>query len=262
MKYAVVTGASSGIGADFARDLSTRGFGLILVARREERLKSLAAELKTPTEIFTADLSRRDECERLGNFLNSFDISVFINNAGFGDCGSFAETDLEKEIQMINVNVKALHVLSKIALKHLQKYAEKEPAVKGICSHLLNVGSSAGLLPAGPYMATYYATKAYVVSLSQAIATELSEARSKVSLSVLCPGPVNTEFNDVANVNFSLPGISSKRCASYALKQMFNGKTVIIPSLLMKAANLFSRIIPRKICIKITGKQQKKKLGR
>ncbi len=252
MKYAVVTGASSGLGADFARNLSARGYGLILVARREDRLKTLAEELSTPVEIFTADLSRREECERLGEFINGFKVTIFINNAGFGDCGSFISSDIKKELQMIDVNVTALHILSKIALKQLEKNDER--------SYLLNVGSSAGILPAGPYMATYYASKAYVVSLSQAIACELQEARSNVSVSVLCPGPVRTEFNDVANVNFSLPGISSKRCTSYALSQMFKKKTVIVPGPMMKLAGLVSRILPRKICIKITGMQQKKKL--
>lgn len=259
MNYAVVTGASSGIGADFARNLSARGYGLILVARREDRLKALAEELLTPVEIFTADLSRREECERLGEFLNNFEIKVFINCAGFGDAGSFTETDIEKELRMINVNVTALHILSKIALKQLQKYSETGPQKRR--GYLLNVGSSAGLLPAGPYMATYYATKAYVVSLSQAITQELKESDSNISVSVLCPGPVNTEFNSVANVKFALPGISSRFCANYAIKKMFQGTSVIIPGTLMKLACLASKFMPRSWSIKVAGLQQKKKLG-
>lgn len=121
MKYAVVTGASSGLGADFARNLSARGYGLILVARREDRLKALAKELSTPVEIFTADLSRREECERLGEFMSQFKVGAFINNAGFGDCGSFVSSDIKKELQMIDVNVTALHLLSKIALKQWKR---------------------------------------------------------------------------------------------------------------------------------------------
>lgn len=252
MKYAVITGASSGIGAEFAKDLSARGYGLILVARREERLRALATELGSPAEIFTADLSQQNECDRLGEFLQNFDVEVFINNAGFGDCGPFAETELNKELQMINVNVVALHLLSKLAVKILAKNG----------GNLLNVGSSAGLMPAGPYMATYYATKAYVVSLTQAIAIELQEAHSNVSASVLCPGPVNTEFNDVANVKFSLPGISAKFCARYALKQMFKKQTAIVPGFMMKAAGIVSKLLPRAMVAKIAGKQQKKKLGK
>lgn len=252
MKYAVITGASSGIGAEFAKKLSNRGYGLILVARREDRLQSLAKQLKTTAEIFTADLSKQEECERLGDYLGNFDVRVFINNAGFGDCGSFAETDIQKELQMINVNIVALHLLSKLAVRILAKNG----------GYLLNVGSSAGLMPAGPYMATYYATKAYVVSLTQAIAIEQEEAGSKVHVSVLCPGPVDTEFNDVANVNFSLPGISAKFCAGYALRKMFQKQTIIIPGVMMKAANLAIRFLPRYIVAKIAGHQQKKKLGK
>ncbi|MCQ2106169.1 MAG: SDR family oxidoreductase [Fibrobacter sp.] len=267
MEYAVVTGASSGIGADLARELSSRGFGLILVARRKDRLKALAAELSTPSEVFVADLSKPEECKRLDIFLKNFDIRIFVNNAGFGDCGAFVSSDLQKELQMVQVNITALHILSKMALGLLQSKACDEQGApnqkqsRNRC-FLLNVGSSAGLLPAGPYMATYYATKAYVVSLSQAIAVELKEAKSNVSVSVLCPGPVNTEFNDVANVNFSLPGISSKACARYALRQMFKGQTVIVPGMLMKMAGIFSRLLPRELCARITGRQQKKKLGK
>ncbi|SHK49844.1 SDR family oxidoreductase [Fibrobacter sp. UWEL] len=252
MRYAVITGASSGIGAEFAKNLSARGYGLILVARREDRLQALAKELGTPAEVFTADLSSQSECERLGEFLDKFDVGVFINNAGFGDCGAFAETDLSKELRMINVNVIALHLLSKLAVKILAKNG----------GHLLNVGSSAGLMPSGPYMATYYATKAYVVSLTQGIAVELQESKSNVSASVLCPGPVKTEFNDVANVQFALPGISPKFCASYALKMMFKKKTIIVPSLIMKGAAIAGKLLPRYIASKIAGAQQKKKLGK
>lgn len=251
MKYAVVTGASSGIGADLAKELSKKGYGLVLVARREDRLQSLAHNLKTETVVFAADLSKRSECERLGEFLKSFDVEVFVNNAGFGDCSAFVEGDVEKELQMINVNVVALHLLSKIAVQQMAKNG----------GYLLNVGSCAGLMAAGPYMATYYATKAYVVSFSQGIAEELHEAKSRVSVSVLCPGPVDTEFNQVANVEFSLRGISSGYCARYALRKMFEGKTIIVPGLIMKIGMVAGKLLPRKLYAKIAGHQQKKKLG-
>lgn len=248
MKYAVVTGASSGIGVELAKNLSKRGYALILVARREDRLKALACELETPAEIFTADLAHLGECERLMQFLKNFDIQVFVNNAGFGDCCKFIEGELHKELRMIDVNVRALHVLSKFALQHMSG------------GYLLNVGSCAGLLPAGPYMATYYATKAYVVSFSLALALEAREGKSNVHVSVLCPGPVNTEFNDVANVEFALSGISAKFCAHYALKKMFKKQIVIVPGLLMKVGMLFEKLLPRLLCAKIAGRQQKKKL--
>lgn len=251
MKYAVITGASSGIGAEFAKKLSARGYGIILVARREDRLQALAKQLKTPAEIFTADLSKQEECERLGDYLKGFDVRVFINNAGFGDCGPFATTDIDKGQRMIDVNISALHRLTKTAINLMSS--------KG--GHLLNVGSSAGLLPAGPYMATYYATKAFVVSFTQALAIELQETHSKVHASVLCPGPVNTEFNDVANVRFSLPGISPRYCANYALKKMFKNQVIIVPGLLMKLSTVASKFLPRTLVAKIAGRQQKKKLG-
>lgn len=252
MKYAVITGASSGIGSELAKQLSEQGFGIVLVARRENRLRALAEQLKTDTKIFVTDLSSREGCESLGEFLKDTNVGVFVNNAGFGDCGLFRDCNIEKEMQMINVNVVALHLLSKIAIRLMEKEG----------GYLLNVGSSAGLIPGGPYMATYYATKAYVVSFTQGIAEELSEIRSKVFASVLCPGPVNTEFNDVANVEFSLPGISAKYCARYALQKMFSRKVVIIPSVLMRVGMFAGRFLPRKLYVKIVARQQKKKIGK
>jgi short-subunit dehydrogenase len=127
--------------------------------------------------------------------------------------------------------------------------------------YLLNVASSAGLLPAGPYMATYYATKAYVASLTRAVAQELKEIGSNVYVGALCPGPVDTEFNEVANVEFALSGISAKQCVSYAIRQMKRRKTVIVPSLSIRAATTLGRLIPQELCIRITGLQQKRKLG-
>ena len=119
--------------------------------------------------------------------------------------------------------------------------------------------SSAGLLPGGPYMSTYYATKAYVTSLTNAIYQELQEVHSNVHISMLCPGPVNTNFNETANVTFALPGISAKRCVSYCLKEMSKGTLTIVPSPLMRAAVWGSRFTPKKILLSILSKQQKKK---
>ena len=128
--------------------------------------------------------------------------------------------------------------------------------------YILNVASSAGLLPAGPYMATYYATKAYVSSLTQAIARELKEMDSRVYVGALCPGPVDTEFNEVANVEFSLKGITAEYCVAYALRQMAKRQTVIVPTLLMKASTTMGRMAPRSLAVTITAGQQKKKLGK
>lgn len=249
-KYAVITGASAGIGMEFARRLSEKGYPLILIARRKERLTKLAGELKTDCEIITADLAKEEECYRVFYQLQHKKIGIFINNAGFGDCGRFWETELQKELNMIQVNVKAVHILMKLMLKKMQKAGG---------GYLLNVASSAGLLPAGPYMAAYYATKAYVASLTQSAAEELRESKSRVYVGCLCPGPVDTEFNSVANVTFALRGITPGYCVDYALKQMKKRQTVIVPAPEMQIITAFGRCIPRSVYVKLAARQQKKK---
>lgn len=250
--YAVITGASAGLGTEFAKQLADKGYKLILTARREERLKNLAESLPVECVIIPADLSQKEECLRFFELIKEYKIDIFINNAGFGDCNSFLESDLDMELEMVDVNIKAMHILCKKMLQKMQKENH---------GYILNVASSAGLLPAGPYMATYYATKAYVSSLTQAIAGELREMGSKVYVGALCPGPVDTEFYDVANVEFTLKGITPQYCVEYAIKQMIKRQTVIVPTLFMKASTTMGRLAPRKLAIKITAGQQKKKLG-
>lgn len=250
--FAVITGASAGIGAEFARQLSARGYNLMLVARRGERMQELAAKLPTECEIFPADLSRPEECERLVQALQQRTVDLFINNAGFGDAGNFLETNLEKELSMLDVNVRALHILTKRMVQKMQRQGS---------GALLNVGSSAGLLPAGPHMATYYATKSYVVSLTSAVAAELCAVHSPVYVGCLCPGPVDTEFNAVANVRFALPGISARYCVQAALKGVRQRKTIIVPGPGMAAAMALSHLAPRRMLIALTAHQQKKKLS-
>ncbi len=257
--YAVITGASSGIGAEFARQLAKEGYPLILVARREYRLLTLADEIherinrSLDIKVFNYDLSQKEGCIDFMEAIEKFPIGVFINNAGFGDCGEFLTSDVEKELSMIDVNVKALHLLTKLVLMRFEKQHG---------GYLLNVASSAGLTPAGPYMATYYATKAYVTSLTRGIAQELLERGSQVYIGALCPGPVDTEFNSVANVEFALHGISAASCVSTAIRGMKDRRTVIIPSLTMKAAIILGRHLSQSYYIGLTGQQQKKKLVR
>jgi len=251
--YAVITGASAGLGTEFAKQLAEKGYKLILTARREDRLKALAESLPVECVIVPADLSKTEECLRFFNTIKDMKVDIFINNAGFGDCNSFMEGELEKELDMIDVNIKAMHTLCKKMLLKMQKENH---------GYILNVASSAGLLPAGPYMATYYATKAYVSSLSQAVAQELKEMDSKVYVGALCPGPVHTEFNDVANVEFAIKGITAQYCVEYALKQMIKRKVVIVPTLVMKASTLAGKMAPRSLAVKITSGQQKKKIGK
>jgi len=250
--YAVITGASAGLGTEFAKQLAAKGYKLILTARREERLKQLAAELSVECEVIPADLSKTEECLRFFDAIKEKKIDIFINNAGFGDCNLFLEGDLNKELDMIDVNIKAMHTLFKLVLQKMQQENR---------GYLLNVASSAGLLPAGPYMATYYATKAYVTSLTQAVAQELKEMGSRVYVGALCPGPVDTEFNEVANVAFALKGITAEYCVEYALQQMVKRQVLIVPTMVMKLSTMMGHVGPRGLAVKITAGQQRRKYG-
>jgi short-subunit dehydrogenase len=253
-RYAVVTGASSGLGAQFCRQLSAEGFHMIMVARRRDRLIDLQKELPGESDIFIADLSKTNDIDALCTYIREkiSCLSVFINNAGFGLSGEFCSTDEEREMEMVDVNIKAVHRLTKriIWIMNEQHHA----------GYILNVASSAGLYPAGPYMATYYATKAYVASMTRAAAYELAASGSRIYLGALCPGPVNTEFNDVAGVAFALSGISAKRCVSEAIRGMKKRRIIIIPTLYMKLAVYLSRPVPRKILIPLIARQQHSKM--
>ncbi len=250
-KYAVITGASSGIGAAFAGILAKKGYSLVLVARRKKRLERLASRLCTDCEVLAAAPSDLSECKRVMHSLADKNIEIFINNAGFGDCTPFLTGSLDKELQMISLNVRAVHFFTKQMIQKMQK---------SDYGYILNVASSAGLLPAGPYMATYYATKAYVTSLTRAAAMELFENHSNVYIGCLCPGPVDTEFNRTANVEFCLKGISAGMCASYAFGQMNRRRTVIVPTMRIKAAAVLGRFLPQNLLIWLISRQQKKKI--
>lgn len=246
---ALITGASSGIGRDMAKILSEKGYRLILVARRRERLEELRRSLKTECRIITADLSDAQACINLYNELKDETIDVLINNAGFGVFGAFDKTDLDAELRMIDTNIKAVHILTKLFL----------PDMKARNSgYILNVASSAAFQP-GPLLSSYYASKAYVLRLTQAIYEELRRAGSKVHISALCPGPVDTEFNSVAGVKFSLKGLKSYDVAAYALKKMFAGKLVIVPGTVMKLERFSVRLVPDKLILRAAYHFQKRK---
>jgi hypothetical protein len=201
--------------------------------------------------VMPADLTNMDDCKMLADSIKEKPVAFFINNAGFGDCGEFVETDLSKDLDMIDLNVKALHYLTKRVLRQFKRQGG---------GYLLNVASSAGIIPAGPYMATYYATKAYVVSLTRAIARELKESRSNIYIGCLCPGPVDTEFNENANVEFSMKGISASYCVNYAVDMMKKRKVVIIPTLLMRTLMFSGRFIPQNLYIANISKRQRRKV--
>ena len=196
MAIACITGASSGIGMEFAKQLSFMGYNLILVARNRKALKELADSLPTKCMIITCDLASEDSCRTLADKLKKYNIRILINNAGFGDVGAFCETSLSKELDLIDVNVKATHILTKELLPGF---------IKRDCGYILNVASSAGLLPGGPYMATYYATKAYVTSFTSAIYEELKDTRCKFCGAVDTAG--YTFDSSIAVVNGKFVGL-------------------------------------------------------
>lgn len=245
---ALVTGASSGIGRELAIQLSDMGYDLILVARRKKKLEELKKQLPGKTTIITMDLSTPVNCIKLHDKLKKEDIEVVVNNAGFGLFGEFAETDLDKELDMIDTNIKAVHILTKLFLKD---FKEKDNG------YILNVASSAAFL-SGPLMSTYYATKGYVLKMTEAIYEELRREKSNVYVGALCPGPVETEFNDVAKVEFSVKPLKAEYVANYAINKMFKRKLVIIPGFQMKFINLV-RFVPRKLLLKMNYSVQKKK---
>lgn len=246
---ALVTGASSGIGRDIAKELSKKGYELILVARNKEKLEETQKELVTNSKIICMDLSNNESCIKLKELTG--DVDVLINNAGFGDFGSFEETDLNKELDMIKTNIMAMHILTKIYLKDMKKKDK---------GYILNVASIAGFLP-GPLMSTYYATKAYVVRLTESIREELRRSKSNVKISILCPGPVKTNFNNVANVKFSIPSQSSEYVAKKAVECMLKNKLIIIPGVKIKMVKFFSKIIPDKILAFFSYNMQHRKYG-
>lgn len=243
---ALITGASSGIGREFAKILAAKGYDLVLVARDEEKLKELPKELNTNTKIVSMDLSIEENCKKLHT--ENPNIDLLINNAGFGDCGNFTHTSLDKEISMINTNITAYHILTKLYLIDMKKVNK---------GHILNVASIAGFMP-GPLMSTYYATKSYVVRLSESIREELKREKSSVKISILCPGPVKTNFTKVANVRFNLREANSYTVAKYAIDHL--NRFYIVPGLDIKFARLGAKLFPSNLVAKVTYMVQKKKL--
>lgn len=241
---ALITGASSGIGYDLAQIMATE-FDLIVTARNQKKLEQLAQELQTRhgnhVHVIPADLAKPDAP---GNIFAEIDrralrVDALINNAGFGAYGEFRSTPLEDELQMIQVNVTALTHLTKLALP---KMLERKHG------RILNVASTAGFQP-GPLMAVYYATKAYVISFSEAIDNELKG--SGVTVSCLCPGPTATEFASRADMEksrlFLLGRMRSQDVARAGYKGMIRGKRLVIPGVKNKMMMESVRFTPRKL---------------
>ena len=246
---ALITGASSGLGRDFAHLLSNEGYDLVLVARSKEKLEELKRELKSDVQIEVMDLSEKKNAYKLyDKYKNKIDF--LINNAGFGECGEFIKTSLDNELNMIDLNVVCLHILTKLFLNDFVKRDE---------GRILNVASLAAFEP-GPLMATYYSTKSYVYNLTMAIYEELRRRESNVHVSVLCPGPVDTGFNERAHVHFGVKPLTSEYVTKYTLNKVKKNKLLIIPNFKMKLSAFFVRFAPRKLLLRIVYNVQERKL--
>ena len=247
---ALVTGASSGIGLEMAKYLDSLGYEIILVARDKEKLESVASTLINKPKIIVMDLAKMEDIKSLYVLVKNDDIDVLVNNAGFGLAGYFSETDLNRELDMIDTNVKAVHALTKLFLKDMKRKDS---------GYILNVASSAAF-QSGPLMATYYSTKSYVYRLTEAIWYELKKQKSNVHVSVLCPGPVDTNFNKVADVKFSVKPLKADYVAKYAIDKMFKNKLLILPGFSIKLLKIFGRFLSDKALMRMTYRIQERKI--
>ncbi len=249
---ALVTGASSGIGREISYYLASLNIDLIIVARNKKELEKIKEKVNVDVKIITLDLIKKENVYKLYDLVKNNNIDILVNNAGFGLFGLFYETNLDRELEMIDLNVTTYHILTKL---FLQDFIKKDSG------YILNVCSSAGFM-AGPRLSTYYATKNYITKLTMAINEELRQMKSNVSISALCPGPVNTNFNKVANGEFSIKEISPKIVAKVAVDKMFKRKMLIIPTFKMQCAVFFTRFIPYRLQLIIAYHIQGKKLGK
>ena len=245
-KVALITGASAGLGVDFARQLSARGYRLVLAARRKDRLEALAKELGKARAV-AIDLSKANAAAKLMADIEAHGetVDLLINNAGFGLIGEFAELDARREREMIDLNVGSLTDLCR---------AVAPAMIKRKSGAILNVASTAAFQP-GPKMAVYFATKAFVLHLSEALHEELKPHGIKVTC--LCPGPTRTEFGDVAgfagNGLFDKVAMDSPAVVEAGLKALDRNHAVVVPGLANKLGAASTRFAPRKVVRKIAG---------
>ena len=256
-KTALITGASAGLGIEFARNFAKDGHNLVLVARRVEKMEALAEELKdkhgVEIKVMCKDLSKMDEVQSIFETLQKENIHIdfLVNNAGFGDWGNFHESDWEKIEGMLDVNIKALTKLTYLFIKPMIQKGEGK---------IMNVASMAAFQP-GPLMAVYYATKAYVLSFSEAIRTEIKG--TGVTVTILCPGPTESEFQSVANLGKSklfkhtrIP--TSKEVVDFGYRELMKGSMTVVPGFLNKIVVKSVRFVPRKLVLKVARKIQER----
>ena len=250
--WTLITGASEGLGVEFAKIAAQEGRKLILTARSADKLNALAEELRAKgaeVEVIPADLNALEEAERLWAAATAGrQIDMLVNNAGLGRNGAFAEEDgggWERELSSINVNITSLTRLMKLAIPHMKN--------AGTTGHILNVASTAGFLP-GPNMAVYHATKAFVLHLSEAVAFELRG--STVKISALCPGATETSFFDAADMRemrllkFGAPA-SADQVALAGWEAALNGRKVYVPGVMNKVFAFLPRLTPRAMVVRL-----------
>jgi short-subunit dehydrogenase len=251
MATALITGASSGLGEEFARQLARENYDLVLTARREDRLKSVAAEAlklgSSKVEVIASDLGQADAATQLHRQIGErgIEIEYLVNNAGFGTHGLFQKLPLDREIEEINLNISALVSLTRLFL---------EGMVARRRGTIINVASTAAFQPV-PYMATYGATKSFVLDFSEAVAYEAKPFG--VTVMALCPGPTRTEFQDVAGVNEtgvpSFAYMDAKTVVAQALASARRGKSVRINGIINSVMAQSTRITPRSLVARIAG---------
>lgn len=247
---ALITGGSSELGQSIGKELHRLGYDIILVAQDIEKLNQVKKEVGENTQVIALDISTLKNCKELYKQVKDQDIDIVINNANIGLHGNFLDQNIEEQLSLIDLNVKATQTITKL---FLQDFKEKNHG------YILNVASTAAFSP-GPLMACYYASKAYVLRLTEAIAEEIKQEGSRVYVGCLCPEFVNPHFNNSMEVKFHKTQNSDK-LAQYAVQKMFEKKLVIIPTIQHKINIFFQKFIPIKILSKINyniHKKQKK----
>ena len=258
VEYALITGASGGIGMELARIAASNNMNLILLARNAEKLMQLRTELEElyPVKVLAVgcDLAEPDTAEKIAVLLNKRGIvpDILINNAGFGMYGPFDRIGTETEESMIQLNIASLTSLTKVIYRQMRSRGKGK---------ILNVSSIAGFMP-GPWMAAYHATKAYVLSFSEALAAEAKG--SGVTVTALCPGPTETNFENRASAGAGIKVFqkfgklpTARQVAEYGWKSMMKGTTVAVHGGISRLMIFFIRFLPRKTVVNIAGKMQK-----
>ena len=252
-KAVLITGATTGIGYELAKLFAKDKYELIIIARNETKLSETASFLikdyNVKVKFIPKDLSMQDSAKEIFDELKKENISIdmLVNNAGFGDQGAFADSDMKNDIDMISLNITSLVILNRLFLDDM---------LKRNSGKILNVASTAAF-QSGPFMAVYYATKAFVLSFSEAVSEELTG--TNVTVSCLCPGPTETEFQNRAGIKKTkmmnrkkFTVMSAAEVALTGYKEMMKGKRIIIPGFANKAGAIFVKLLPRKIITKIT----------